>query len=317
MAQSRDDGPVPPPPPPPPPNTSRMPPQLPTATINAMRMTYINLFNQILDYSVNVNCICKTTAPSPNSHMRHHNPTSSKRIKLSESQNKQNPFDGNNFLSDEEEDEEEQSNHRVEMEGACSNMNIYDLEYDSPVSVNTSRLKICDLSCFEKMRYVNCALKACLARQTDDEREHKVEFDKQWASFKFLSRNPSCCDYYGTTIFHYAATEPNANLLKYCLEKYPDGVRCVDSKGMTPLMRAVQRNNVQCVKYLLDHTESDINGSSQSTYTPLWFAVTNGYNELASILLNYGASPSIIDKGYYFIYEFINLLYYIFFRNIR
>lgn len=66
---------------------------------------------------------------------------------------------------------------------------------------------------------------------------------------------------------------------------------------MTPLMRAVQRNNLDCVRYLLDNTVSDLNGSSQSTYTPLWFAVTNGYKDLALLLLNYNASSSMVEKS--------------------
>lgn len=66
---------------------------------------------------------------------------------------------------------------------------------------------------------------------------------------------------------------------------------------MTPLMRAVQRNNVECVRYLLNNTCSDLNGSSQSTYTPLWFSVSNGYNDLALLLLNYNASSSMVEKS--------------------
>ena len=31
-------------------------------------------------------------------------------------------------------------------------------------------------------------------------------------------------------------------------------------------------------------------------YTPLWFAVSNGYNDLVKLILNYNASPSIVDK---------------------
>lgn len=66
---------------------------------------------------------------------------------------------------------------------------------------------------------------------------------------------------------------------------------------MTPLMRAVQKNNTNCVRFLLNNTESDINGSSHTTYTPLWFAVSNGYNDIALLLLNYNASSSIVDKS--------------------
>lgn len=56
---------------------------------------------------------------------------------------------------------------------------------------------------------------------------------------------------------------------------------------MSPLMRASQRNNLKCIEYLLNETNSDLNGSSRSTYTPLWFAVSNGYNELAKLLLDF------------------------------
>lgn len=62
-------------------------------------------------------------------------------------------------------------------------------------------------------------------------------------------------------------------------------------------MRAVQRNNVECVRYLLNNTRTDLNGSAQSTYTPLWFSVSNGYTDLALMLLNYNASPSMVDKS--------------------
>ena len=37
-------------------------------------------------------------------------------------------------------------------------------------------------------------------------------------------------------------------------------------------------------------------GSSYSAYTPLWFAVSNGYTDLVKLILNYNASPSIVDK---------------------
>jgi hypothetical protein len=39
-----------------------------------------------------------------------------------------------------------------------------------------------------------------------------------------------------------------------------------------------------------------LNGSSFSAYTPLWFAVSNGYNDLVKLILNYNTSPSIVDK---------------------
>ena len=62
---------------------------------------------------------------------------------------------------------------------------------------------------------------------------------------------------------------------------------------MTPLMRASQRNNFKCIEYLLNETNSDLNGSPRSTYTPLWFTVSNGFTELAKLLLDYNTNPSI------------------------
>jgi hypothetical protein len=66
---------------------------------------------------------------------------------------------------------------------------------------------------------------------------------------------------------------------------------------MTPLMRAAQINNFKCIEYLLNETNSDLNGSSRSTYTPLWFAVSNGYTDLAKLLLDFNTYPSILDKS--------------------
>jgi hypothetical protein len=65
---------------------------------------------------------------------------------------------------------------------------------------------------------------------------------------------------------------------------------------MTPLMRAVQKNSVDCVAFLLNETDSNPNGSLQSTYTPIWFAISNGFNVLAKLLLNFNASPSILER---------------------
>jgi hypothetical protein len=62
-------------------------------------------------------------------------------------------------------------------------------------------------------------------------------------------------------------------------------------------MRAVQRNNLKCVQFLLNETESDINGSMLSAYTPLYLSTTNGYLEIAKLLLNYGAKASIVYKN--------------------
>lgn len=266
------------------------PPRPPPMAANfAVRMTYMSLFNQILDSSININCICKTTN------------------KIDQEDKKQNSnkniFDKkvNDFMSDEEEEETDENKSDVEMIDNSNETRLYDLDHTNQVEATSRSVnlnKICDLSCFENMRYVHFVLKNCFYQANEQNLSEKLsKFENLWTNFKFLSKYPKSCDYFGTTIFHYAAAENCYYLLKYSLLKYPDGVFCIDSKGMTPLMRAVQRNSLDCVKYLLNNTKSDLNGSVQSTYTPLWFAVSNGYNELAYLLLNYNASPSIVNKS--------------------
>lgn len=227
--------PQPPPSPPPlPPNQSNRAP----GTLNAIRQTYMNLFNQILDNSININCICKTTtlrrpsgmSPAPNKKFKHN---SHKKI-----------FDYDNFLSDEEDDDDESSNELKKNEtdttadlGSAFAYSygigsfLRDSDYDE-VGLNQN---LCDLSCFEKMRFVHAKLKESVivrSQQTyfyDNSRDD--QFERLWMTFKFLSKCPTSCDYYGTTIFHYAATDENPELLKRCLRKFSDGVKCIDSKG--------------------------------------------------------------------------------------
>lgn len=165
---------------------------------------------------------------------------------------------------------------------------------------NRSFDKICDLSCFENLKYVSYSLKNSIGNVNPDNSlasEICEKFEKTWSSFNFLVENPVSCDYNGTTIFHYAAADNDIHLLRLIIKKYLNGVFSVDSKGMTPLMRAVQRNSKECVELLISETESDINGSAFSVYTPLWLSVSNGYNEIVKLLLNFGASPSIVEKN--------------------
>lgn len=159
--------------------------------------------------------------------------------------------------------------------------------------------KICDLSCFENLKYIHNLLKNCFTiprMNGGGDSECVADFEDKWNGFKFLRDEPRSCDYYGTTIYHYAASDNNFDLLKCLVDKYPDGVLCLDSKGMTPLMRAAQRNNYKCAQFLLNSTSCELNGSSFSTYTPLWFGVSNGYTDLVKLLLDFNANPSINDK---------------------
>ncbi|CAF1027490.1 unnamed protein product [Brachionus calyciflorus] len=260
-------------------STNQLPPPLPN-TLSSLRMTYMSLFNQILDNSININCICKTTSKIAENTTSENAPKNMNQV-----------FDRNDFMSDSDDSDEE-----MNTESKVSEAHIQNLDHD--LDKNPYLNRMCDLSCFENMRYVYFVLKNCFQGLDEQNLEEKIlKFDQLWLNFKFINKNPKSCDYYGTTLFHYAAADNCFHLLKYSLEKYPQGVFCIDSKGMTPLMRAVQRNSFECVEYLLNETKSDLNGSSQSTYTPLWFAVSNGYESLAKILLNFNASPSIINKS--------------------
>jgi hypothetical protein len=70
----------------------------PPNTLTAIRSTYMNLFNQILDSSFNINCICKTT------YRMNTNSSSSEASSFLVEKNTCNIFDraNNDFMSDDE-----------------------------------------------------------------------------------------------------------------------------------------------------------------------------------------------------------------------
>ena len=296
-------------------NIPRPPPILPT--LNAIRSTYMNIFNQILDNSININCVCKIATKLSSPSKSKINPTSPSKIDLNTY--KVNVFDrGSDFMDDDDDDDnqsyDDTNKNDIEMENNHINENqnrLFNLDYlDGSSNEDKNELdeytaaskraklsKMCDLSCVENMKYAHAILKACFTDTECSSVDNELKFEAAWSSLKFISKYPKSCDYYGATIFHYAALNNNYELLKHAIRKHPNGVFLVDSKGMTPLMRAVQRNNFKCVQFLLDETSSDVNGSFYSTYTPIWFAVSNGYTDIAELLLNYNASPSIVDKS--------------------
>jgi hypothetical protein len=204
-------------------NTPPQAPQLPS-TLNAIRNTYINLFNQILDNSININCICKTTL---NRSVKSLTTRANKRVKFSNN-NRQQFFDKANFLTDDEDDDSEEVD-PTDFSTVSNYLKNLDFDESTTEKSNSKQVKICDLNCFERMHYVHSSLKQCLLSQSQEEQKKNME--QLWASFRFLSRCPTSCDYYGTTIFHYAATDDNSELLEFCLEKFPNGVKCIDSKG--------------------------------------------------------------------------------------
>lgn len=204
------------PPPPPAP--------VPPLNLSSIRSTYFNLFNQILDSSINIKCICKTTRKNvENGTSIDHKPSNS------------NSSDSNDFMDDDSEDFDSNPND-VEM----GNINDGQLRYnelsalvqrvESPFGKQQSQ-RHCDLNCFENLKYIHNLLKNCFTKADTSAEECLAEFEEKWNSFKFLMDDPKSCDYYGTTIYHYAASDNNLELLKCIVKKFPDGVNCLDSKG--------------------------------------------------------------------------------------
>ena len=154
-------------------------------------------------------------------------------------------------MSDDEEDEDyndDKNEHDVEMAGNnltdTRDRHLFELDYfeqsmlnatSNQNIVNTANIsklsKACDLSCFENMRYIHSSLKNCFSNTELTPQEHFSKFEDIWSNLKFLCKNPKSCDYYGSTVFHYAAADNNLELLRCLVGKDPSGVFCVDSKG--------------------------------------------------------------------------------------
>jgi hypothetical protein len=224
--------PAPPPPPEPPVNLIQ--------NLAALRTTYIGIFNQILDNSLNINCICKTTKETTTP------PPDTPKEKQTADERKLIFDQANSFMSDDDDDDEEDDSVVMTDENAApvsaaaaiterqqSRINVggisladikltnLDIESDLLNTNNCKINKICDLSCFENMKYVHFTLKNCFHGPSLEENE--ANFNRVWHSFKFLAKYPKSCDYYGTTIYHYAASDSddNLNLLRCTLQKYP------------------------------------------------------------------------------------------------
>ena len=246
-------------------NNNNLPIQIPPPnTLNAIRSTYMNLFNQILDSSFNINCICKTTIKLNANSKQKQNHQSKLNV-----MNKCNIFDKvhGDFMSDEDDNEEiveEEENvngendldhllndkNENDIEMANNTLNelsrdriLFDLDYmdqqNDQFVLNKRMNKICDLSCNEHMRYVHSTFKNCFSptlhpnpNNNESKMSNGEKFEAIWKSLKFLSKNPKSCDYYGSTLFHYAASDNQCDLLKRLVEKDPSGVFCIDSKGL-------------------------------------------------------------------------------------
>jgi len=71
----------------------------------------------------------------------------------------------------------------------------------------------------------------------------------------------------------------------------------INTAGMTALHQAILDNNLAVVKILITHG-SDINQQDEDSWTPLHAACANGMADIAKLLLDGGASRSILtDQG--------------------
>jgi hypothetical protein len=207
-------------------------PPTPPPTLNSIRTTYINLFNQILDSSININCICKTTQRQQHngSKQSHEERIIRTATRCPDDQDFMDDSDGNNEV------DLESGNAQVDVEmnetdeNHARQMELSSLIQKAEVFGVNQQKKICDLSCFENLKYIHNVLKNCFGASSSYE-SSLYQFEAKWNEFKFLSDNPKSCDYYGTTIYHYAASDNNFQLLRCIVRKYPEGVLCLDSKG--------------------------------------------------------------------------------------
>lgn len=65
--------------------------------------------------------------------------------------------------------------------------------------------------------------------------------------------------------------------------------------GFTPLMFAAREGCVECVKVLVD-AKASINQADPDGITPMINAIINGHYDVASLLLDKGADPNLMDK---------------------
>ena len=176
-----------------------------------------------MDNSININCICKTTLNRSGLNNKAQT-QANKKVKLN-SNDQQKIFDTENFLSDDEEEGLKMDD--VDFIAIASYLRNLDVDESCTENTNSAKFKICDLNCFERMRYVHSTLKNCLLASDDK----KIKFDQMWASFRFLAKCPTSCDYYGTTIFHYAAADDNSELLEFLLRKISNWRQVYRFKG--------------------------------------------------------------------------------------
>ncbi|KAF2966195.1 hypothetical protein GQX73_g7397 [Xylaria multiplex] len=124
---------------------------------------------------------------------------------------------------------------------------------------------------------------------------HKAARAGNLASVKFCNKNKINWDWKeeGSSVLHAAAIGGNVEILKYITDKITLGLDSKDKIGRTPLMIATELNHAQFVQTLCE-LGADTTLADNTGRTALHLAIIKN-PDIASLLLQYGASPTIQD----------------------
>lgn len=95
---------------------------------------------------------------------------------------------------------------------------------------------------------------------------------------------------------HQLAAEGNLEDLKALMESFDSTIKERDDKGASLLHHATINNQIGIMKYLID-SGIDLNGVDQDGNTSLHLAVAKGHNDALHLLLQNGASDTILNKA--------------------
>jgi ankyrin repeat protein len=99
----------------------------------------------------------------------------------------------------------------------------------------------------------------------------------------------------GQTALMLAASEGNAELIRFLGASDTDINRKNRSLGATPLMQGASRGSVETVQVLLD-LGADLEVRDNEGRTALMYAASNGTDDVVTLLLEAGADTSAVDK---------------------
>jgi len=158
------------------------------------------------------------------------------------------------------------------------------------------KLLLCFLSSFvlfanlhsmdDKSRYiasVNSLISACLEGDCAQVK-HRIDSGAD-VNVKFQQKK---------TLLHYAAHDGNLDMVKALLAK--GAFHCSDSQGFTPLHYAVAKGHKDVVQELLKNKKVVGSLKRYTTNSPLFSAVSNGRDEIVSLLVKAGAKVKVSDK---------------------